>query len=737
MPNIKSPTADPYSFVGSVLAERYKIEQLLGIGGVAAVYLARHLVTQRAVAVKILKPDQALAYPMLADYFSNEARATANLSHRNIVAVSDADTDRKGTVFLVMEYIEGRTLDNLLQGDLLPMDRIAELFDQICAGVDHAHSRGILHRDLKPSNIMVCKDDRDDDLAKILDFGIAKAITATAKFSAVVATTAYASPEQLSRGANVDSRSDIYSLGVILYEMMTNALPFEEETHEQLIYQKLNFILPPLKEIRPDVSSEVEDIIRRALSKEPGGRFQSASEMSRAFQRAVNLQSGVLIVECLDSESNEPLSGASVILNGKFAGQTSSTGAWTSNSLTPKQYLIEIERTGYKKKHTQFRVDSDIEAVVTLPLDREPTGEIIVRSNVVGAIVEIDNQKVGETDEHRVLHLESVESGIHKVRLTRWGYRTVEAEVNIKVGEITPIDLNLAAKTSAIGQLMTRFTGATFFQSKVLRNSILIILPLAIIASGGGWYFLNAKKPSVSKKVQTSLATNTNTENLGGTANPTPEVEAPVIPAVASPTEASPSPDVPSPSPTVAAPRTVEEKIKEGELCLRRRKWGCAVGYLSEAFKTRNLDSSLAENLGDAYAGAGQLDKAATQYNEAKKLGADNDQVYYKIGNIYLKTGNHQAAAGYCGEAAKRNIGNTAAGICLGKAYSNMGKNDDAIKALKKSLIANGNNAEMLYDLGILYNKKRNKKEAQDCVNRLLKVNEKLAEKLAIEMSMN
>ena|GEM_PF-606647 len=791
---------DPYGFIGSILAERYEIEQLIGMGGMAIVYRAKHLMTMRAVALKILKPDQVYANPKVAEYFSNEAKATANLNHRNIVAVMDAACDEDGTAFLVMEYLKGQTLDEVLQEqEFMPSNRVAALFEQICDGVDHAHSRGILHRDLKPVNIMIVKDDRGDEQVKILDFGISKAMTATAKVSATVATITYASPEQLSKGASIDHRSDIYSLGVILYQMLTNALPFDEDSHEHMIYQKMNFVLPSMRQIRPELSMEVEDVIRRALAREPERRFQSATEMARAFWRAINMQTGALAIECADAVTGEPLAGASIILNGKYVGQTDTQGRWGQPDLSPKQYLIEVEYPRYQRWHMQVGVDSNEEASVTVKLKRELKGELIVRSNVPGVRIEIDGRKAGETNEENVLHLESLEAGSHHVRLTHPRYHTAEVDVEISVGEITPLERILSLKPSGVWKTVVAAAPAkAAFKLKDIWKSVtalavrsaaikpagqwkkaaVIAVPVVIALSLGGGYLAHRLTAPKGRLIDPGASAGPSPAPSAMPSSTIIPVENSVASVPASPT--SPASNDPTPSttgtPISFSTMTFAEVFNEANNALRqrripqavelfeyaqkqspndqrvrsaladayprladfyfgRRQYAAASSAYLKSLRFKPNDSGLHDRLGDAYAMQRRYDKAIEEYNEVIKLGRTDGLAYYKSGNAYLNGGANAQAVRLCGEASKRDNRLLGAWFCLGHAQDRLGRYDDALSALKKARDLDRSNAPVLFDIGVLYAKKRDLKEAENYVAQLRPLNPGLANRLASEIA--
>jgi predicted Ser/Thr protein kinase len=446
-PSPRPSQTDPYGFTGTRLAGRYQIEELLGMGGMAVVYRGKHLTTARTVAIKILKPDLAYSDNGMIKAFLNEAQATASLNHRNIIQVSDADRDEDGTTFLVMQYLKGKPLDEVIaEGAPLPLERVAGLFEQICDGVEHAHTNGIIHRDLKPGNIMILAGAHGEETAVILDFGIAKALTSTASVTRPVGTIYYASPEQWNKGSSIDHRSDIYSLGVLLYQMLTGAVPFDGDSIEHIIYQKLHFQPPPLRPLRPDVPAPVEEVIQRALAKEPTHRFGRATELSRALRHAVHLETGALEVECLDAVTRTPLAGASVLLNGRLAGQTDIAGFWKQANVAPRQYLLEVELPRYQCWRVSFQVNPREEAVVLVEMQREPKGELVIACGISGAEIEVDGRQVGKSDKTGRLFLDAIEQGTHTVRVLHSNFLPSETEATISIGEVSHHGVKLQPK---------------------------------------------------------------------------------------------------------------------------------------------------------------------------------------------------------------------------------------------------------------------------------------------------
>jgi beta-lactam-binding protein with PASTA domain/predicted Ser/Thr protein kinase len=273
-----------------LLGSRYEIGEVLGYGGMAEVHLGRDVRLGREVAVKVLRADLARD-PSFQTRFRREAQAAASLNHPAIVAVYDTGEDavqNGGLPYIVMEYVEGRTLRDVLkaEGRLMPR-RAMEIVADICAALDFSHRNGIVHRDVKPGNVMVTPT----GAVKVMDFGIARAVadagatvTATAQ---VIGTAQYLSPEQ-ARGENVDARSDVYSTGCLLYELLTGHPPFTGDSPVAVAYQHVREIAPPPSSSNPDVPPELDAIVMKSMAKNPANRYQTANEMRSDLIRAIN-----------------------------------------------------------------------------------------------------------------------------------------------------------------------------------------------------------------------------------------------------------------------------------------------------------------------------------------------------------------------------------------------------------------------------------------------------------------
>ncbi len=258
---------------------KYDILDKLGEGGFGAVYLAHHTKLQKQVALKILHP-QVASDEVLAAYFEREALALARLEHPNIVRVYDYD-QVDGLSFIVMEFVDGTNLDRILRDKkYLSPGEAVPIFEQLLAALGYAHVNGIVHRDIKPSNIMITKS----NIVKITDFGIAK-VAGSAKLTRTgtgAGSLLYMSPEQI-RGKDIDNRSDLYSVGVTMYQVVTGRTPFEADSDYEIMTGHLEHTPPPPTEFRSSLPQAVSQVIMKSLEKKPERRYQNAEEMSSAL----------------------------------------------------------------------------------------------------------------------------------------------------------------------------------------------------------------------------------------------------------------------------------------------------------------------------------------------------------------------------------------------------------------------------------------------------------------------
>jgi eukaryotic-like serine/threonine-protein kinase len=282
--------------IPQVLLDRYEVGPLLGAGGMAEVYEGHDRLLARRVAIKVLQSQYVRDQSFLLR-FKREAQAAASLSHPNVVAVYDTGSE-DGTHFIVMEYVEGRTLKDVVrqEGPLYPA-RAAEICADVSAALVAAHARGLIHRDIKPGNVMLTPDGK----VKVMDFGIARATTSETitQTAAVIGTAQYISPEQ-AQGQTVDYRSDLYSLGCCLYEMLTGTVPFTGATAVAIAYRHVREDPTPPRMLNPDVPPPLEAICLKAMAKLPDNRYQTAAELRADLERFRNGEP-VLATPLLDS----------------------------------------------------------------------------------------------------------------------------------------------------------------------------------------------------------------------------------------------------------------------------------------------------------------------------------------------------------------------------------------------------------------------------------------------------
>jgi eukaryotic-like serine/threonine-protein kinase len=267
--------------------DRYTIDRLLGKGGMGAVYEARHTRLGRRVAVKFLLPELA-ARPEILRRFENEARAAGGLEHPNLVAVIDLGRSADGSPYLVMEFLQGEDCARLLRRvGPLPVPRAADIVLQACRGVAVAHEAGIIHRDLKPENLFVTDVGDGSDQIKVLDFGIAKLRPSDGQVStrtgSTFGTTHYMSPEQARGAAEVDPRTDVWSLGIVLFELLGGRRPFEGEEPLNVVHQILSADPPALDTLRPGLPAGLAAVVGKAMQKDAAHRFATIRALAEAL----------------------------------------------------------------------------------------------------------------------------------------------------------------------------------------------------------------------------------------------------------------------------------------------------------------------------------------------------------------------------------------------------------------------------------------------------------------------
>jgi serine/threonine-protein kinase len=307
---LKSPEGED-RLVGQVLAGKYRIEEKIAEGGMGCVYRATHVLMEKTVAIKVLHPALAADDRVVAR-FTREAKAASRISHPHAINVTDFGEAENGVVYMVMEYLRGRTLKEVIRAEgPLPLARAAEIVRQVAGALEAAHAEGVIHRDLKSDNIMLEEAAGGGDWAKVLDFGIAKiqqsihetdpGLTAP---NIIIGTPQYMSPEQCSQASNIDARSDIYSFGVILFEMLAGHVPFAGDSPTATMLKHMHEPPPSILGERKDLPASVGRVVARALAKRPEERFQTAAEMSDALSLAAEDEAPAAPVGGVATDSN-------------------------------------------------------------------------------------------------------------------------------------------------------------------------------------------------------------------------------------------------------------------------------------------------------------------------------------------------------------------------------------------------------------------------------------------------
>ncbi|MDC3956135.1 serine/threonine protein kinase [Polyangium jinanense] len=273
---------------GTVIAGRYRLERPLASGGMGSVWVGRHVTLQTDVAIKFISTESTASQAARAR-FEREARSAAHLRHPNVVAVQDYGIENE-TPYLVMELLRGESLEERIHSHgRLSLAALAQIVQQMSRGLRKAHEAGIVHRDLKPGNVFLARDDDDEvEVVKILDFGIAKetdmSLGEATKTSELMGSPHYMSPEQLRSSKKTDVRSDLWSVGVVLYRALTGKIPFPGDTLAEVMVQVFSARLPPATSIVPELPPAIDAFFQRALARNPDDRFQSIRELAEAFQ---------------------------------------------------------------------------------------------------------------------------------------------------------------------------------------------------------------------------------------------------------------------------------------------------------------------------------------------------------------------------------------------------------------------------------------------------------------------
>ena len=451
----------------------YKVTDLLGKGGMGAVFLAEDLRLGRTVAIKVLRPELATEGASIGR-FEREARIAARLDHPNIIPVYAVE-ETDGLHYFVMKYIAGKSLDELLTGEPWPIEQCRQVLWQAACGLGHAHQRGVIHRDVKPSNIMIDENGR----AIITDFGISKALQQDTQYTntgQLIGTPRYVSPEQ-AQGLPLDGRSDQYSLAVVGYQMLVARLPLVADSIHALMYKHIYEVPASAQSIRPDVPVEISEALQRGMAKEPGDRFATMEEFATAIwperpvhagQPTPTMPGFAALAKLIGRRRNRvpAVAAAAVVVAGLAVAFLLGRGSEQPQALSPPAASVESVPAPPAPPPAQVTEtavaphDTAVEDTVPPPAPEPPKETkvapppkprprprpTVVRDTTRAAPVEqmgfltinavpygtvsIDGVEIGDTPIVR----RRLPPGEHTVRITRPGYRPQSSTVTVTAG---------------------------------------------------------------------------------------------------------------------------------------------------------------------------------------------------------------------------------------------------------------------------------------------------------------
>src|SRR5208337_4190083 len=447
-------------------AGRYEVVCELGRGSMGVVYEGFDPVIGRRIAIKTMLTE-GLSSQEFGEFkarFQREARAAGVLNHPNIVSVFDYGED-SGILYLIMEYLEGKSLEKLVAGqNILPIETIIPLYGQVCSALDHAHQNGIVHRDIKPANIMVLAN----GLVKVTDFGIAKMVSmGMTQTGRVLGTPNYMSPEQV-KGRQVDGRSDIFSLGIILYDLVTGEMPFAGQNITTVIYKIINENPIPPRELDATIHPGLSYVICKALAKSPDERYQTCRELAddlKNFKYLAGPSPAATImvkVPPLPGADLERAAAPPVEISRPPAAPTEALLTTPIEQPSPGQAPVQVmpPPTTYQKPHTQpiVWILLTLGAIVFLGIlggggyylykeksqvATPPVGQLLVTANVSGATISVDGQSGPNWVTPYTISDLSV--GSHQVMVSKEGYDNYQQFVTIEGGKTNSLTASLAA----------------------------------------------------------------------------------------------------------------------------------------------------------------------------------------------------------------------------------------------------------------------------------------------------
>jgi len=426
--------------VGEVIGGRYKLIESLGSGGMGEVFVAENIAMGMRVAVKLLKPD-LLANPEFRQRFQNEAQAVAAIEHPNVARFFDLVVG--DPTFIVMEYVRGETLADLIRKGAISGDRALEIATRLCWGLDAAHAAGVVHRDLKPANVLLAPDAEHGEVPKLIDFGLAKLAAAHSdsqltRTGQIIGTPAYMSPEQI-KGEKIDGRADVYSLGCVLFEMVTGRTPFANGADDvQVLYRQMHEAPPALSRLLPEAPPALEALLHKALHKDPAQRYASTRAMAKALS--------TIVFNDRRRDGSGDHSGRVALTAQRILDEDrrARTRRWAIGLSAAALVLAACAGAALLRWHGAPGRSRSLLVVTTQP---------------IGASVTVDGRTLEETTPTA---LRDLSAGRHEVRIGKAGYADVERELTTAAGERAALDVALPPKTRRV-EVQTAPDGATLY----------------------------------------------------------------------------------------------------------------------------------------------------------------------------------------------------------------------------------------------------------------------------------
>jgi serine/threonine protein kinase len=438
------------SLVGKIVGGHYEILSLIGHGGMSRVYKAKHLLLRRNVALKFLAVGRQFDAKSLAR-FQKEAEAAAELQHTNICSTREFGVNEDGIPFLVMDYVEGTSLGDILSTEKkLSKNQAIEIMTGLCAGLEHAHAQGVIHRDIKPANIILTKDKANSDIVKIVDFGIAKLIREDesgpnlTQTGEVFGTPKYMSPEQCL-GSKVDQRADIYALGCIFYEMLAGHPPFCDESAIKILFAHVNDQPPALGDL---CGKEIQAIVRRCLEKDASKRYQNVSELLTDLQA---VKDGRSLIHARQRKEGKAINVKAVVvfttvISLLFILFTTLNQAYESSAEIRKQWdVVHSQAATYKQRNDLVAAEKELEKSLE-----------IAKTGHEGSIIALTLQELSE-----------VESALGRASEAQEHKQALEQRIKRgDRGEMSKFFFQIATLLIGFGILMSVFSLLAFSKHK-------------------------------------------------------------------------------------------------------------------------------------------------------------------------------------------------------------------------------------------------------------------------------